>query len=204
MSVKKWYAENKVAYDQTETRLSDTKRKFLSDRDMAYGMLRDSIFNALASMQTQVARHEYAYQEYKEGNNNALVYTNFGPTKQRRFNAIDGKQLYNIVDYLFDGQVFSARDELIKIKGLAVTKASFVLAMLGFTDFMCIDVNVQQVVNMEVKTRSVKKYDSYVDEIMSRYSHLKLSPFMTQYVLFDYNRGIHSPHKVWFESHGTY
>lgn len=204
MSVKAWYTENKAAYDITEQRLEATKERFLSHRDIAHTMLRDSIFNSLASMQTPVARHERAYVEYKQGNVSALMKTNYGPTKLQRFNAIDGDALYNIVDYLYDGKVFAARDELIKIKGLAVMKASFTLAMLGFTEVMCLDTNVQQLCDINARTRSVTKYDALCRDVHGRYKHLELSPFMTQWCLFDYNRGIHSDHKVWFDSHNTY
>jgi hypothetical protein len=75
--------------------------------------------------------------------------------------------------------------------------------MLGFTSKACIDANVVNTFGLEehVSTVVVEKYDSIVESLREKTPTLseKLSPFMWQWVVFDWQRDEISKHKPFYQ-----
>jgi len=72
------------------------------------------------------------------------------------------------------------------------------LAMSGFTEYMCIDSNVGRYAGVEERSGSTtEEYMSLCDEINDG-AGIDESPFVTQWAIYDYERGEHARHMVYF------
>ena len=204
-----WFETRHDEYSLTSRRLFNTKLKFLTaDTKDAVRMLDMSYSNAVISQQCSVEKHEAGWVHWCQTGDipEYVVYSN---QKTDWLKATNVLHKYNVVRML---QSDASRQGIDKAHrylhdnfvGLGLMKAAFTLAMLGFTSRMCIDTNVAQVTGIE--TRGLKKFDSYIDacdEVCQEYD-MGLPPFITQWVLFDFNRGNHSTHEVWFRQMGTW
>lgn len=205
------YTQNKQVYDQIEQKLENTRRKFEStDKQTRRKILRTSHRFAVLSIQTPVNLHEEAFKQL-EGlptqQPDALQSVNYWKTKQKWINELDGKTevLDAISAELLAGNTDTAHKILIdEVKGVGAVKAAFTLAMIGYTTKMCIDTNIQQVagINEPYSGVVVEKYEQQCRTVKQEFNLLseELSAFMTQWVLFDYQRGEISKHKPFFKA----
>jgi thermostable 8-oxoguanine DNA glycosylase len=216
-NVSNHYRYNRETYDKIESKLSNVREKFdnarMSDR---ISMLRRAHWFAVLSTQTQVSRHERAYKSLvnhvESGKPPAWAMpevindTNYYNNKAEYImHAWDNSHHFDEVCRLLDmNQVDKAHRYLVdNIKGVSTMKSAFMLAMLGYTEKMCIDTNVSSLTGIESpNTVVIDKYESACDSLKSKFSSLSktLSPFMFQWVMFDYQRGVVSEHDVWFDS----
>jgi len=205
------YRENRDTYNTIESKLDQTRNRFLNAKKQDQKqMLLDSYMFALCSIQTPVNRHEQAFQDYLNGKtplqamkDRAVLFHNnknkyFQETRDN-FPAIS-----QTVQALQNHQIDKAHRLMVdNFKGVGVVKSAFVLAMMGFTEKMCIDTNVKQIAMIEDVYSGVviERYNMQCDEVLSHVSDElceRLSPFMIQWLLFDMNRGEISDHEVWF------
>lgn len=207
-----WYHEHEDQYQDVEARLAAVNDKFLNaERDVQVKMLRLSYVNAVMSIQTRVEDHEKAYRTYVAGASvyEALRYTNFGGDEGKgswvKATFSDESHFHDVIDLLEADKIDKAHRFMIdNWTGVAATKAAFVLAMLGFTQKMCLDVNVRRILGLEYgDTVVVSKYDGWCGEIHEKFGEpLGISRFLTQWLIFDYARGNHSTHDIFFNSLG--
>jgi thermostable 8-oxoguanine DNA glycosylase len=213
------YRENRQAYSQIADLLSQTKQVFeQSDRHTQKVMLFDSTVFAVMSVQNSTDILKQSFRSYCRADNwsdvrDACSMCNYGNNKynyiELNFETIFETRTgdYIIDTLIYDG-VWSAVKQLVDtIMGVSWVKAPFVCSMLGYTDVMCIDTNVEQMIDdSAVKSKdysSEQQYRNAVQIIKETYSELaeKVSTFMLQWIIFDANRetGV-IKHEEWFEN----
>ena len=205
-----WYETHQESYKLTQLRLAKTLDKFLNaDTDEAVRMLDMSYANAVISQQCSVEKHEPGWIHWCQ-TGNIPEYVLYSNQKTRWLNSTNYIHKRNVVRMIHADPTPQTVDKAHAylaehFTGLSYMKAAFTLAMLGFTSRMCIDTNVAQVCGIDnYKFNSIDSYLAACDEIHSQYQELDLSKFMTQWVLFDFNRGNHSTHEVWFKQLDTW
>ena len=204
--ITQWYNDRRLEYELTTRRLEKTRLKFMNaDTNDAVRMLDMSYANAVISQQCAVNKHEAGWVHWLNTGDipEYVVYSN---QKTRWINSTNHIHKLNAVSMLHSGtDLNKVHDYMAEhFTGLGLMKAAFTLAMLGFTDRMCIDTNVTQVTGIEVRSlNKLSEYTDVCDEICEKFD-MGVSPFMTQWVLFDFNRGNHSTHEVWFRELGTW
>lgn len=213
--VRQWYEDRQVEYAMTDKRLTDTRAKFISaDFHESLDMLEKSYVNAVISQQNTVEIYEPAFRQWAiEGESPYRAFESVNYGRQKIGWISDGldntKAFRRGVDLLKKRQVHDfVRLFAEEVKGVSHMKASFTAAMLGFTEAMCLDTNVCQSVGLDrraaVDLSNYQEYRELCDQVTDMFEDLQLSPFMLQWVLFDFNKGYHSPHKVWFEAMGSW
>lgn len=179
-------------------------------------MLFDSSVFAVMSVQNSINILERAFRAYDRSDSwkdvqDAMMHVNYGNNKmnyiEHNHDVImsDSKE---IIDSLERGDVWLAVRRIVeKMKGVSWIKGAFVPAMLGFTEVMCIDTNVAQMVPDESvqasEYKSEEEYHEAVNRVMEEFPDLseELSPFMLQWVIFDANRGEGvARHEEWFNA----
>jgi len=207
------YRNNKPAYESISANLSETKAAFFSaDRSQQIRMLQQSHSFAVISVQTPVEIHESAFSqlwatdEPSENLQSALESVNYRNQKERyiRHSLRNGHQWSDVADLLEDGDIDSAHKMILdEFKGVGPAKSPFTLSMLGFESKMCIDANIINAMGLDghVSTVVVEKYDSICDSLRQKMPTLSsmVSPFMFQWITFDYQRGNISDHSVFFD-----
>lgn len=175
-------------------------------------MLQKSHSFAVISVQTTVDIHEEAFVSLWENDtplsdiDDALSSVNYRNNKTDYItHSIQHGHLWaDVADMLENGKVDPAHKFILEnFKGVGPAKAPFTLSMLGFTSKMCIDANVVNAMGMDehVNTVVVEKYENICSKIRSKMPTLNetLSPFMWQWVVFDWNRDEISKHKPYYQ-----
>lgn len=205
------YNDNKQTYNKIEEKLEKVNQKFRrATAAEKRSMLRTSHRFAVLSIQASVKRHEEAFKELEglEAENNAVQKLNYWKNKIEWINDLDGKThvLNEVTEALAEDNTDKAHKLLIdNVKGLGAKKAAFTLAMLGFTVKMCLDTNLQQIADLEDVYSGVvvNKYEKQCSTVLQQFKDLRTqtgNPFMTQWVLFDYQRDEISEHKCFFDA----
>jgi len=209
------YRRNRTHYRKVRNELLYTRNKFKSaDMSEKVTMLQKSHAWAVLSVQTPVSVHEKAFRnlfanglprsvsEIRDSINSANYYKNksdyIWDSLQR------GRDWETVANLLMSDELDKAHKLILdSFKGVGPAKAPFVMAMLGFTEKMCIDTNVMKATGTErPSTVVVEKYEAAVDEIKSYFPTLVEetgSAFLFQWALFDYQRGDTSDHAVFFK-----
>lgn len=213
------YRRNKVSYDVISQRLAETKAAFLSaTRDEQVTMLQKSHSFAVISVQTPVKIHEEAFRNLWSGSDKpsrpvtieALTSVNYNRNKTEyiQHSLSETGAWSDVADLLEAGKVDEAHKKIMTdFKGVGPAKAPFVLAMLGFEEKACIDANIVRLFQLDghVTTSVVDKYEQVITDLRSKMPTLSsmTTPFLWQWVCFDYQRGEISFHDVWFKAIGT-
>lgn len=211
------YERHKDTYDNISRELATTRSTFMStDRFTQKVMLFDSSVFAVMSVQNDISILRRAFRGYCNADKWSEVRevmrgVNYGNNKfgyiRSNFDAIFGQLGDSVIRDLESGDVWSAVDTMAtKLLGVSYIKAPFIPCMLGFTDVMCIDTNVAQMVSDDrVKAKGYESVQEYRDAI-SLVEHefpglaLEVSTFMLQWIVFDANRGDGvARHEEWFE-----
>jgi endonuclease III len=211
------YRRNKGDYDEISARLERTRETFMeSDTSRKIRMLQQSHSFAVISVQTPVAIHEDAFtQLWSEDSpldnlEDALSSVNYRNNKADyiRHSLTHGHLWANVVDMIEGGQLDTAHKYVLdNFKGVGPAKAPFTFSMLGFTEKMCIDANVINAMGMEehVTTVVVDKYEEIAAKLREKMPTLNetVSPFMWQWIVFDWQRNEISKHKAFYRVLGT-
>lgn len=207
------YRRNKDDYQEIDNRLHETREAFMSaDTSEQIRMLQKSHSFAVISVQTTVDIHEEAFVSLWENDtplsdiDDALSSVNYRNNKTDYItHSIQHGHLWaDVADMLENGEVDSAHKFILEnFKGVGPAKSPFTLSMLGFTSKMCIDANIVNAMGMDehVSTVVVEKYENICSKIRSKMPTLNetLSPFMWQWVVFDWNREEISKHKPYYQ-----
>jgi len=211
------YRRNRADYDEISQRLEQTRRTFMeSDTSEQIRMLQQSHSFAVISVQTPVDIHEEAFTQLWDNDtplsniDEALSSVNYrnNKTDYIRHSLTHGHLWANVVEMIEDGDIDKAHKYVLDtFKGVGPAKAPFTFAMLGFTEKMCIDANVINAMGMDehVNTVVVDKYESICQKLREKMPTLNetVSPFIFQWVVFDWQRDEISKHKAFYQVLGT-
>jgi len=191
MSVHTHVERHRDSYEQIASQLEAVRHAFESAPPAVQNsMLLDSTVYAVMSVQNSVDVLDRAFRAYSRIETDTLVgsdelqsvaqHLNYGQNKRRyiEHNAelISGDVGDRIVTQLTadEGSVWTAIETIqADCLGVSWIKAAFVPAMLGYTDAMCIDTNVAQMVSAEhVVATGYSNGDDYreaVEAVMNHY-----------------------------------
>lgn len=211
------YRRNRDTYDRIRTRLSETRRRFLqAPRSEQIVMLQKSHSFAVISVQTPVGIHETAFENLWRGFDDgrppewnlpdALESVNYNKNKADYIrHSLNHANLWDkVCDMLESGEIDTAHKFILdNFKGVGPAKAPFVLSMLGFEEKMCIDTNIVRAFGLDghATTVVVEKYDAICDSLRNMMPTMRdmTTPFMFQWVTFDYQRGEVSEHETFYD-----
>lgn len=218
MHVTNHYRRNSADYERIRANLASVRERFLSaDRATQIRMLQKSHSFAVISVQTPVHIHEDAFTALWEGVDSrgrppewnlpeALESVNYKNNKADYIrHSFDHAHLWDdVCDMLEAGDVDTAHKYILdNMMGVGPAKAPFVLSMLGFEEKMCIDSNVVAAMGLDdhVSTVVVEKYDAICQTLRDKMPTLRdeTTPFIWQWVVFDWKRGEISHHDTWFD-----
>lgn len=211
------YRRNSDEYAEIEAQLERTREAFLSaDSSEQVRMLQKSHSFAAISVQTPVHIHEKAFtalwenDEPLENLEDALTSVNYRNNKAEyiKHSITNGHLWADVADMLENGELDRAHKfTLDTFKGVGPAKVPFTFAMLGFTEKACIDANMVNLFGLEkhISTVVVEKYDAIVESLRDKMPTLQAqtSPFLWQWICFDYQRGEISRHECFFKVIGT-
>lgn len=206
------YRRNTETYTEIENRLMETRERFLNgSTSEQIRMLQKSHSFAVISVQTPVHIHEEAFTKLWQSDKpldnleSALSSVNYRNQKAEyiRHSLANGHLWAEVADLLVAGKLDVAHKMVLDtFKGVGPAKAPFTFAMLGFTEKACIDANVIGAMGLDdhVSTVVVEKYDAIVESLRDKMPTLKeeTSPFMWQWIVFDWRRGEISTHDAFF------
>jgi len=200
-------------YASVSLRLESCKNVILNGRlDSAASMLRKSYVNAVMSIQTAKDRHETAYSMWQNGMElkNACLETVYGGQKhgwmQRTFDKTNWKMLVLAIRNHYSNDRIVKLLEVIEnnLVGVSYTKGSFVLAMVGFTEYMCIDSNCKNFLGIEgrINHKNAKEYMDMVYDVREKIVNKNpwISNFIVQWAIYDHERGEHARHMPFYRS----
>jgi len=208
------YRNNVDHYNSVRARLSATKQRFMdSDKYEQIRMLQVSHAFAALSVQTSVENHEEAFRnlfadgvpDSKEEVRESINMCNYWKSKARYiWDSIESvNEWWEVAEMLENREIDKAHKYIIdNFLGVSTAKAPFVLAMLGFTQKMCLDTNICNLTGIErPSTVVVDRYEDIVSSVREKFQTLKeeaSEPFIFQWALFDYKRGNLSTHEPFF------
>jgi len=205
-----WVESHKSDYAAVSERLNAVRNVVM------YGTLKDaadvlekSYMFAVLSIQTECSRHESAFVGHYTGDltcKEAALETVYGGHKSnwmaRTFENNDFKQLVQAVrSHAKNGRWATLLDVMTdNVVGVAERKASFMLAMCGFTEFMCIDSNVGRYGGIDADTEfySAEAYFDACETIREKSGIDGFAPFLVQWAIYDFERGEHARHMIYF------
>ena len=211
------YEQNRDTYETIADNLDSIRETFVSsDRKTQKTMLYDSSVFAVVSVQNDISVLRRAFRAYCNADTwnevqDAMRSVNYGNNKydymQHNFSVIMSPVGTKIITQLENGNSWKAVMTMVsELKGVSYVKAPFVACMLGFTDLMCIDTNVAQMIDDDsvqaTAYRSIEEYREAISKIEDKFDNLadEVSTFMLQWIVFDANRedGV-ARHEEWFE-----
>ena len=207
------YRNNRDTYEQISARLFRTRKKFLqASRLEQIEMLQKSHSFAVISVQTPVHIHENAFTELWQNGapesdiEGALESVNYKNNKKDYItHSLENSGKWDTVcDMLENDNIDTAHKFILdEMKGVGPAKAPFVLAMLGFEEKMCIDANIINAFDLDghATTVVVEKYDKLCKSLRDKMPTMRdmTTPFMFQWITFDYQRDEISTHDTFYE-----
>ena len=209
-NLRSWIVNHNADYASVRNRLEYCRNVLLHGRiDAAADMLRTSYLNAVMSIQTAKDRHEQAFTLYHGGTmdlQEAFLETVYGGQKydwvSDTLERVDFNAAVRAIRIHHGNESYGDMLQAIvnKFKGVSHRKASFMLAMIGMHEFMCIDSNVGRFVSQEVKREynSADEYMSACTDIYQSVGNSYLPRFVVQWAIYDYERGEHARHMAFY------
>lgn len=196
------YRRNESTYTDIEHSLNTVRKQFeTADRFTQRVMLLDASTYALMSVQNSVDMLRRGFNAYANADDwedvkDGCRGLNYGKNKFRYIT--ENKETVmdhdEAIDLLEAGNTKDAIDVIAdEFIGVSYIKAAFTVAMLGFTDTLCIDTNIRQAMDDEVASsgyNSIEEYYDALEQVLEEYDTLsdEVSPFLTQWILFDLQR----------------
>jgi hypothetical protein len=208
-----WANNHAVEYGKVLFRLGDVRSIMMQgSTEAAVEVIRRSYINSVLSIRTNVERHEQAFVGYFSGDmtlDEAAGTTVFGNNKtkwiEEGLRSTAWRDLIEgIRSGIEDGELASVLELVVTtLKGVSYRKGAFTLAMCGFHEFMCIDSHVASYAGLEQTESNRLEFTdarAYLDECQRIIddSQVPYPPFIVQWVIFDLDRGEHSPHMAFF------
>jgi len=209
MPLSDWLENHRTDYEAVSDRLAAVNGtvQFGTIHESAE-ILEKSYMFAVLSIKTERDRHENAFVGHYTGDlsrKDAALETVYGGHKKNWI--ADTFESVNWVDFASAVRYHAQNcnwEQLLEVtvsnlKGVSYRKASFMLAMVGFTEYMCIDSNVGRYAGIEADTEFYCA-ESYMNECREIYDDIdsELSPFLIQWAIYDFERGEHARHMVFF------
>jgi hypothetical protein len=204
-----WFENHSQDYAAVESRLQSVKYDLLyGDIHKAADMLEKSYMFAVLSIKTERDRHERAFTAHYAGDlsrKEAALETVYGGNKKnwirRTFDAVQWTDLvwavrthykYNRIETLLETVVDN-------LTGVSYRKASFMLAMLGLTEYACVDSNVANYADRDIETEfySAESYMAACDDIFADILGGQ-DRFVKQWAVYDMERGEHARHNAFY------
>lgn len=210
-----WKEYHHEDYQKVDMRLDIARNVMLHGRaDSAARMLKLSCINSVMSIQSDVTRHEKAFALYSAGDlsvEKAAEQTVYGYQKADWLH-------HSLATFDFDECVRLVREEGIapalefiveNFKGLSYRKGAFALAMCGIYELMCLDSNTEKYLERETELTIPHRDDmrrasfsarDYLEicECVNRRTLSDMRPFTCQWAMYDYERGEHARHMIYF------
>jgi len=172
-------------------------------------MLQKSYVNAVLSIRTGKDRHESAFIGYCNHGlslKEAALETVYGGNKKnwlrRTFDNVDWELLVHAIRYHTSENDYDQLLDVIvdNLIGVSYRKGSFMLAMIGLHEYMCIDSNVGNYADIGDWERwsSASDYMADCQEIYESVGNPLIPPFIIQWAIYDYERGEHARHMPFY------
>jgi thermostable 8-oxoguanine DNA glycosylase len=208
--LKQWIVKHNSDYAKVRERLEYVRNIVLNGRiDAAADILERSYMFGVLSIQTQKDRHESAFVAHYSGNvsrKEAALQTVYGGNKKRwiakTFENVNWELLAIAVRYHHKNDNYSKLLDVVvnNVTGVSHRKGSFMLAMCGLHEYMCIDSNVGNYGNIDPNDEyySSESYFDTCKDICDSVGINYLPAFILQWAIYDFERGEHSRHMTYF------
>jgi len=210
------YNEEEQRYEQIQQLLDTIQAGYFDLPDKAKeNVLFISDLYALMSVMTAVERVERAFPqaidaeteaEYRDvyDEHTILFHNNKAKYSFQNTEEVDYSLQREMID---NGEIDRVHQyKADNVNGLGVVKAAFSLAMIGFTEKMCIDTHVASYFGIderEAEVDTVAEYERLCGSLRSKDPFLahETSPYLFQWVVFDTDRddGV-TEHSRWFKT----
>lgn len=214
-SLEDWISDHHPDYVASLTRVEKTRTLLLSGgTEQSAEILKKAYVFAVFSIRTGLERHERAFTTWASGSDslgNAAAGTVYGNQKhgwlKQGIEKTDWPQLATAVkSHLREGRTPTLLEVIVDaLKGVSYRKGSFMLAMSGLYEYICIDSNVAQFAGLEESAGnsldfySAEAYFEACDKITDEIANpLGLPPFLLQWACYDYMRGEHARHTAFY------
>jgi hypothetical protein len=215
-SFNSWLDSHYADYLSALTRVEKTRTLLLSgDLEQAGRVLNHSYVFAVLSIKTPLERHEQAFSGLQSGGldlEEAAAKTVYGNQKARWISKTNAGTEWESLAAAVRTHVGSQRYETLldsvsdSLTGVSHRKGSFMLAMSGLYEFICIDSHVAEFAGYEESddgpTLTFKDAEEYLeasDEVVSALdTEYPLPPFLLQWAIYDYMRGEHARHMAFY------
>lgn len=214
--IRQWLVSHNSDYGAVRSRLEAVRNIVLRGRlESAARVLERAYVNAVLSIRTDLDRHEPAFTAYYRGGlslKEAALETVYGGNKKnwlrRTFDSTDWELLALAVRaHVREGRyaiLLEAVDD--NLVGVSHRKGAFMLAMSGLYEFMCIDSNVARHAGLEDTEDNSLTFNSaeeYLDKCGEIHREIVggnpwIPPFITQWAIYDAERGEHARHMAYF------
>ena len=207
--VREWLQGHSSDYANVRHRLDICRNVMLNGRiDSAIDMLKKSYTFAVMSIRTNKDRHEDAFISHYKGRQHrkdAFLQTVYGGQKygwdRKTHKNVDWEALVlSIRHHVKNNQYGKLLDIVVeKMTGVSHRKGSFMMAMIGLYEYMCIDSNVGRFADIDVK-RSYNSGNEYLEDCyqIARSVDTQNRPFVIQWAIYDIERGEHSRHMAFY------
>lgn len=211
VAVRDWIVAHNADYAAVRDRLEYVRNIVLNGRiENAADIMRKSYVFAIMSIQTEKDRHEGAFIAHYQGNvelKEASLQTVYGGQKydwmSRTFDSNDFEDfIRSLRIHVENGNMDTLLDTVVdNFTGVSYRKASFMLAMAGMYEYMCIDSNVGKYAGIGARD-SYNSAEAYMADCREIYDSLdtprQVPPFILQWAIYDYQRQEHARHMVYF------
>jgi thermostable 8-oxoguanine DNA glycosylase len=171
-------------------------------------MLERSYMFAVLSIKTKRDRHERAFTAHYAGElsrKDAALETVYGGNKKnwirRTFEDVNWRNLAAAVRSHYKHNRIETLLETVvdNLTGVSYRKASFMLAMLGLTEYACVDSNVARYADRDSESEfyTADSYMAVCDEIFADILGGQ-DRFIKQWAVYDMERGEHARHNAFF------
>jgi len=208
--VREWILNRKEDYFAVWDRLSYCRNVLLNGRkDAAIDMLQKSYTFAVMSIQTDKDRHEDAFVSHYSGllkRKEAYLQTVYGGQKfdwdRKTFKNVEWDLLVEAIRLHISNSRYDILLDVIndQLTGVSHRKGAFMLAMLGITEYMCVDSNVAQYADIDTE-RSYNNADEYLSDcsdIAKSIGMPYMPNFIVQWAIYDVQKGEHSRHMAFY------
>jgi hypothetical protein len=207
--INEWVLSHNTDYGQVRDRLEAVRNVVLHGRlEAAATVLRKAYLFAVLSIQTERERHERAFTAHFTGGmdlKEACLETVYGGQKhgwiEDTFERVSFEDLAIAVRAHVNGDRYDTLLDVVTdmVKGVSYRKGSFMLAMSGLYEFMCVDSNVGRYAGIE-KRESFDNASDYMDTChdIARGTGIVMPPFLVQWAIYDFERGEHARHMAYF------
>lgn len=208
-----WFENHREDYGRVLERLASVRAVTLTgDLESAAENIKHAYMNAVLSVRTDLDRHERAYAKWAHGGadaKEALLDTVYGGSKIHQWGSIEvleNTDWRNVAlavrAHVRNGRIDALLGMCEHIRGVAFRKWSFTLAMAGVWEVACIDSNVGNIMDIEMRDDFDSDADTYLrtlERVRDRID-APVPPFLAQWCVYDFARGEHARHMVFFNS----